>query len=290
MHNKKITIFLYTFPALVLIFGFIYFPVTQNVIFSFYRWSAFSANKIFVGFNYYNRLFNDKTFYICLRNNGLYTIISLIFQVGFGLVIASILEEKFVRKTGPFFRTVFFIPSLMSLTVTGLLWTFILNPQIGILNAALKALGLGRYAYSWLGNSNTAIFAVIGVSQWQYTGYIVLLFIIAIQKIPPELYEAAMLDGANRIQIFFNVTIPQVKGMILLASVITMIGAFKVFDQVYVMTAGGPGRSTEVLATYLYRSAFRNDEMGLAAALGFVIFIVTFIISVFQIKLYNIEE
>lgn len=290
MRHNKSTIFTYILPALVLVFGFIYLPVIQNFIFSFYRWNAFSIEKIFVGFNYYIRLFNDKTFYTCLRNNSLYAIISLIFQVGFGLVIASILEEKFVRKIGPFFRTVFFIPSLISLTVTGLLWTFILNPQIGILNAALKTLGLGRFAYSWLGNSKTAIFAVIGVSQWQYTGYIVLLFVVAIQKIPPELYEAAMIDGANRIQIFFNITIPQVKAMILLTSIITMVGAFKVFDHVYIMTAGGPGRSTEVLATYLYRSAFRNDEMGLAAALGSVIFVFTFILSIFQIKLFNIGD
>jgi raffinose/stachyose/melibiose transport system permease protein len=290
MHHRKITIFLYTFPALALVFGFIYLPIIQNFIFSLYRWNAFSAEKVFVGFNYYVRLFNDKTFYIALRNNSLYASISLIFQVGFGLVIASILEEKFVRKLQPFFRTVFFIPSIISLTVVGLLWVFIYNPYIGILNAALKALDLGRFAYAWLGNSKTAIFAVIAVSQWQYIGYTVMLFLLAIQKIPPELYEAATIDGANRVQTFFYVTIPQVKAMILLTSMITIIGAFKVFDEVYVMTFGGPGRSTEVLATYLYRSAFRNDEMGLAAALGCIIFVVTFIFSIFQIKLFNIEH
>ena len=290
MRHSKITIFLYTFPALALVFGFIYLPIIQNFIFSLYRWNAFSIEKVFVGFNYYVRLFNDKTFYITLRNNSLYASISLIFQVGFGLVVASVLEEKFVRKLQPFFRTVFFIPSIISLTVVGLLWVFIYDPYIGILNAALKALGLGRFAYAWLGNPKTAIYAVIAVSQWQYIGYVVMLFLVAIQKIPPELYEAAMIDGANRVQTFFYITIPRVKAMILLTSMITIIGAFKVFDEVYVMTFGGPGRSTEVLATYLYRSAFRNDEMGLAAALGCVIFVVTFILSVFQIKLFNIEH
>ena len=290
MRHSKITIFLYTFPAIVLVFGFIYLPIIQNFIFSLYRWNAFSVEKVFVGFNYYVRLFNDKTFYITLRNNSLYASISLIFQVGFGLVIASILEEKFVRKLQPFFRTVFFIPSIISLTVVGLLWLFIYDPYIGILNATLKALGLGHFTYAWLGNSKTAIYAVIAVSQWQYTGYIVMLFLVAIQKIPPELYEAAMMDGANRVQTFFYITIPRVKAMILLTSMITIIGAFKVFDEVYVMTSGGPGRSTEVLATYLYRSAFRNDEMGLAAALGCVIFVITFILSVFQIRLFNIEH
>jgi len=290
MRHKKTTIFFYTFPAIILVVGFIYIPIFQNFYFSLFRWSAFSIEKIYVGFSYYTRLFNDATFYIALRNNFIYAVISLIIQVGLGLVIAAILEEKFVRKLQPFFRTVFFLPSILSLAVVGLLWTFIYNPHIGILNAALKALGLGQFAYAWLGDTKTAIYAVVAVSQWQYTGYIVMLFLVAIQKIPPEYYEAAMLDGANRIKIFFYITIPQVKAMILVTSTITIIGAFTVFDEVYVMTAGGPGRSTEVLATYLYRSAFRNDEMGLAAALGCIIFVATFVLSVFQIKLFKINK
>jgi len=290
MQRNKTTIFLWIAPALILVLGFIYLPIIQNFYFSLFRWSAFSIEKIYVGFNYYSRLFNDRTFYVTIRNNSLYAIISLIFQVGFGLVIAAILEEKFVSKMQPFFRTVYFIPSVISLTVVGLLWTFIYNPHIGILNALLGTIGLGRFTHAWLGDPGTAIYAVIAVSQWQYTGYITMLFLVAIQKIPSEYYEAATIDGANRVQNFFYITVPQVKAMIIVASTITIIGAFRVFDEVYVMTGGGPGRSTEVLATYLYRSAFRNDEMGLAAALGSVIFVITFILSVFQIRLYKIEE
>lgn len=290
MRYKRTTIFFYTSPALILVVGFIYIPIIQNFIFSLYRWSAFSIDKVFVGFSYYTRIFNDATFYIALRNNLIYAVISLIFQVGFGLVIAAILEEKFVRKYQPLFRTIYFIPSIISLAVVGLLWTFIYNPHIGILNAGLKALGLGQFAYAWLGDSKVAIYAVVAVSQWQYTGYIVMLFLVAIQKIPPEYYEAAMLDGANRIHTFFYITIPQVKAMILVTSTITIIGAFTVFDEVYVMTFGGPGRSTEVMATYLYRSAFRNDEMGLASAIGCIIFVATFVLSVFQIRLFNVNK
>ena len=257
-----------------------------NMFYSLYRWSAFS-DKVYIGLQNYQRLIKDPIFYTTIRNNTLYAVISVVFQVGLGLILAAILEEKFLRKYQGFLRTVYFIPSVISLTVVGLLWQMIYNPNIGILNSALKTIGFERFAYDWLGNSKTAIYAIIAVSQWQYTGYIMLLFLVAIQKIPSELYEAAMIDGANRVQVFFNVTVPQVREMIMVNVTITIIGAFKVFDEVYVMTAGGPGRSSEVLATYMYRSAFRNDEMGYAATIAFVIFVTTFTLSFLQNRLFG---
>lgn len=287
MYADRRLAYTYLFPAVILVLVFIYYPAVLNIFYSLYRWSAFSEKKIYVGMHYYNRLFKDPVFYVALKNNALYAVISLVFQVGFGLIIAAILEEKFMRRYQAFFRTVYFSPAVISLTVVGLLWQLIYNSNIGIVNAFLKLIGFGNYAQDWLGSSKTAIFAVIAVSQWQYTGYIMILFLVAIQKIPYELYEAAMIDGANRLQMFFNVTVPQVKEMILVCTTITIIGAFKVFDEVYVMTAGGPGRSSEVLATYLYRSAFRNDEMGYAAAIAFVIFVITFVLSFLQIKLFR---
>lgn len=283
--NKRLA-FLYLLPAVVLILVFIYSPIVLNMFYSLYRWSAFS-DKVYIGLQNYQRLIKDPIFYTTIRNNTLYAVISVVFQVGLGLILAAILEEKFLRKYQGFLRTVYFIPSVISLTVVGLLWQMIYNPNIGILNSALKTIGFERFAYDWLGNSKTAIYAIIAVSQWQYTGYIMLLFLVAIQKIPSELYEAAMIDGANRVQVFFNVTVPQVREMIMVNVTITIIGAFKVFDEVYVMTAGGPGRSSEVLATYMYRSAFRNDEMGYAATIAFVIFVTTFTLSFLQNRLFG---
>ena len=278
----------YVLPGALLVFVFIYLPVVMSFAFSLYRWSAFSVKKVYVGFAYYHRLLSDPIFYTALQNNGLYAVISIVCQVGLGLVLAAILEEKLFRKHQPFFRTVYFVPSVISFTVIGLLWQMLYNPDIGIVNAALRGVGLEVLALGWLGDSRVAIYAVIAVSQWQYTGYIMMLFLVAIQKIPPELYEAAMIDGANRVQSFFHVTVPQVKAMIVVNMAITVIGAFKVFDEIYIMTGGGPGRSTEVLATYLYRSAFRNDEMGFANAIGCVIFLLTFALSVLQLRLSRV--
>ena len=226
----------------------------------------------------------DPVFYVALKNNALYAVVSIIFQVGAGMILAALLEEKIMRRYQKFFRTVYFMPSVISITVVGLLFQLVYNPNIGLLNSFLKAAGLEALAHDWLGQSETAMFAIIATSQWQYIGYIMLLFLVAIQKIPEELYESAMIDGANTIEKFIYVTIPQIKETILVTTIITIIGAFKVFDEVYVMTAGGPGRSTEVLASYMYRAGFRNDEMGYAATIATVIFLITFIVTLIQLK------
>ncbi|MCM3766047.1 carbohydrate ABC transporter permease [Neobacillus niacini] len=282
--NRR-TALLYIVPALLLILFFVFLPIVLNLYNSLFRWNSFDAGRTFVGLKYYVRLFQDPVFLIALKNNSLYAIISLVFQVGGGLIIAAILEDKLIRRFQPFFRTVFFIPSVISIAVVGLLWQLLYNPEVGLVNGALKAIGQAEWGRSWLGDSEVAIYAVVAVSQWQYTGYMAMLFLIAMQKIPLEYYEAAMIDGASKIKTFFNITVPQIKEMLLVGSVITVIGAFKVFDEVYIMTFGGPGRSTEVLGTMLYRAAFRNDEMGYASTIGTVVFVITLVLSLIQMKL-----
>ncbi len=275
----------YIVPALLLVLVFVFLPVCFNLYYSMFRWNAFEINRVYVGLEYYVRLFSDPVFYIALKNNVIYAVISILFQVGGGLVLAAVLEDKVIRRWQTLFRTIFFIPSVISIAVVGLLWQLLYNPDIGLINGALRAIGQNEWAHAWLADSKTAIYAVVAVSQWQFTGYMTMLFLIAMHKIPGELYEASMIDGANRIQTFFHITIPQIKEMILVGTMITVIGAFRVFDEVYVMTFGGPGRSTEVMGTMLYRAAFRNDEMGYASAIATIIFVVTLSLSLLQMKL-----
>ncbi|OZU86983.1 ABC transporter permease [Virgibacillus indicus] len=274
----------YVVPAIFILIIFIFLPIILNFYNSTFRWNAFSDNKVFVGLEYYKTLFTDPVFYTALKNNVLYAVISLVFQVLGGLILASILEEKFVRRFQPFFRTVLFIPSILSLAVVGLLWNMMYQPNIGVINEFIRAIGSEDFSFPFLGNPDTAIYAVIFVSQWQYTGYITMLFLVAMQKIPRTLYEAAMIDGANRYHTFVHITIPQVKEMILVATTFTVVGSFKVFDEVYIMTSGGPGHATEVLGTMLFNSGFRNDEMGYASAIATVIFFITIILSFLQLK------
>ena len=184
-----------------------------------------------------------------------------------------------------FFRTALFLPSILPITVVGFMWQLLYQPAIGLLEQLLRAVGLPGLVRAWLGEEQTALFSVIAVSQWQWTGYIMVLFIVAIQAIPNELFESMKLDGANRWQQFWKLTVPAVSETTLVMLVITVLGAFKVFDIVWVMTVGGPNHSSEVLGTYMYQSAFRNDQVGYASSIATLIFVITLGLSVVQIRL-----
>lgn len=263
---------------------FVFFPLVLNVFYSLFRWSAFSQDKLFVGLDYYKRMLEDPIIRLALKNNILYAVCSVVCQCGLGLILAAILENGKMRKYQTFFRTAYFIPSIISITVIGLLWQFVYNPKIGVVNPLLELLGLGKYATDWLGQSNTAMGSVIFVSQWQNIGYIMLLFIVAIQKIDESIFESAIIDGANGFQNFIHILVPLVKDTILVTSVITVIGAFRVFSEIYVMTGGGPGHTTETLASYMYRVGFRNDEMGYSATVSTLIFVILLVLTFIQMK------
>ena len=276
---------LWVAPAVLLLVVFVYYPVVDNLRLSLFRWNAFSPREIWVGLDNYSALSKDPVFWSSLFNNTAYAVVSVVFQVGGGLVLAAVLEELIRGRLKGFFRTVYFIPAVLSLTITGLLFQFMYDPQIGLVNGLLDVLGLDAWKHSWLGESATAIWSIIAMSQWQSVGYVMVLFIVAMQRIPRELYEAAYIDGATRVQAFRRITVPLVREMTLLAMIITVSGAFLVFNEVQVMTAGGPNNSSHTLGTWLYKSAFFNDQMGYAAAIAVVIFIITLTASIVQLFL-----
>lgn len=273
--------YFFVLPGLILLLTFVYYPIIQNIIYSVLDWDLFSGTKEFIGLNNYVRLFQDSSFWTALKNNIWYIAISLIFQVGFSLVLAAILENMKHKKLSTVFRTTFFIPSLISLTVIGLLFTFVFEPN-GILNNFLEMIGLESLTRGWLGEESTAIFAVISVSQWKSIGYTMMLLIVAIQRIPVEITEAARLDGASKLYIFFNVTVPMIKDTILMVMIITTSGGFLVFNEVYVITNGGPYGSSEVLSTILYKNAFVHGNIGYASAIGNIILLFSVIFALAQ--------
>nr|WP_160249448.1 sugar ABC transporter permease [Bacillus velezensis] len=284
--RKRFIPYLFLTPALIFLL-FVYIPIIENVFFSLFEWSSFQPEKTFIGLKNYIDLFHDPVFFTALRNNVLYAVISLICQVGGGLILAAVLEDKLVRKWSPFFRTVFFLPVVISMTVIALLFDFIYNPEIGLLNQLLEAVGLDELTRAWLGDENTAMLSVIFVSQWQSVGYIAMLYIVSIQSIPAELYESAQLDGAGKIQQFFHITVPQTKEMSFVAVVMTLTGAFTVFNEPYILTGGGPGNASEVLSTFLYKSAFTKDMMGYASAIATVVLLLTLALSLIQMKFFK---
>jgi len=259
----------------------------SNVYYSLFQMSAFSANPEFIGLQNYAELFKDNVFYIALKNNVLFAAVSVLVQCVFGLVLAILLESKLTGKMSTFYRVIYFIPAIMSVSAVGMLWSFIYEPSIGLLNKVLEMIGQTDWARAWLGDEKTAMMSVIMMSQWQNMGYITLLLVVAIQKIPEEYYEAAEIDGANALAKAWYITVPMVRDMLVVGIVITVTGAFKVFTEVYVTTLGGPGQASHVLGTYLYLQGFINNRAGYASAIGVIAFIITFALSILQIRISN---
>jgi len=283
---NQLTPYYFLLPSLILMSVFIYLPVVENFYYSLFRWSAIDTTLNYIGFENYTRIFTDDLVGLSLFNNTLYAVISVIFQVFIALVLAAMLEAHLIRPFfGTLFRNILFLPSVLAISVVGVTWQLIYRPDTGLINQVLRAVGLDTLTRTWLGEEGTAIYSIIAVSQWQWVGYCMILFIVAIQAIPEELFESARIDGANAVQQFFRITVPLVRETTLVMTTITVIGAFKVFDIIWVMTAGGPNHASEVLGNYLYRVAFRNDEMGYAAALATLLFVITFLLTFIQLWL-----
>ena len=277
-------------PALIILSLFVFYPLVRNMIYSFQSFTLSSVAKEWVGLKNYMTLFSDKIILTCLKNNILYALISIVIQVGFGLVLAAVLEDVAFRKLSPVLRSIYFVPTVISMTVVCLLFEFIYNPQIGLLNSFLEIIGLPGLSRIWLGSKKTAMFSVIAVSQWQSTGYVTMLFIVAIQKIPKDLYEAAQVDGAGKIKRFFYITVPQVRQMFFVTMILTVSGAFTVFNEPYILTGGGPGTATMVLSLHMYQTGFVKNNMGYASTIAMVIFVITAVLSSVQFFSFGAEK
>lgn len=288
MKRRVLTPYMFILPCLLVLIIFVYMPLFQNLIYSFQNFSMLSGKHSFIGFKNYTAMLSDPVVLTALINNLKYAVISVIFQVGLGLILAAILEDELMRRIAPLFRTVFFVPVIISITVICLLFTFIYHPTEGLLNMFLQAIGLDSWAKPWLGSSSTAMYAVIAVSQWQSIGYVMMLFIVAIQKIPEDLYEAAKIDGAGKIRRFFSVTLPQVKEMFFVASIITVIGSVMVFNEPFILTnGGGPGTSSITIAVHMYQSGFFKDSMGYASTIAMLIFVISALLAIIQMVLFR---
>ena len=277
-------------PAILILGIFVYFPLIENFIYSFQSFTLSSATKECVGFDNYRHLFSDKIILVSLKNNILYAVISIVIQVGFGLVLAAVLEDIAFHKFAPALRSIYFIPTVISMTVVCLLFDFVYNPQMGLLNSFLELVGLDGFTRVWLGSKKTAMYAVIAVSQWQSTGYVAMLFIVAIQKIPRDLYEAAEVDGAGKLKRFFYITVPQVRQMFFVTMILTVVGAFTVFNEPYILTGGGPGTATMVLSLHMYQTGFVKNNMGYASTIAMLIFVITAILSSVQFASFGTEK
>jgi raffinose/stachyose/melibiose transport system permease protein len=270
-------------PALLLCGIFIFVPAALTIVGSFYTFGLTSQNWVWAGLDNYAQAALDPIFWVALRNNGIIVIGSIVLQVGIGTVLAAILDRGLPRGS-TFFRTIIFMPMVVSAVAVALIWLIILDPNIGILNALVKNLGLTPPQRGWLGDPNISIWMVLIVAAWQYTGFMMVLILAGLQGIPKEHYEAAALDGARGLKAFWYITLPSIRNVLLVAVLITTIGGFKVFDFVFVLTQGGPANATQVLGTYIYLQAFNLNNMGYANAIAVVLLAIAVVLGWMQLK------
>jgi len=280
-HAEPITGYLFLLPDFLGLLIFLIIPIGYAFLISLHDWNGLSSMR-WNGLDNYVKLFSDSQFWDSLKITGIYTLIyvPVLYAVSLGLALLVNQRLPFMR----FFRTIFFVPVVLSLVVSSLMWKYIFDERSGLLNFLIGFLGI--QPQPWLGSVQLALPSIIVVSVWIQMGYFMVIFIAGLQDIPREYYEAARIDGANRWQMFLRITLPVLKPTSLFVIVISLIASFQVFDQVWVMTKGGPARATEVTALYIYQQAFQYLNLGYGSAVAFVLFIVILSFSLIQFRLF----
>ena len=274
-------------PAL-LIYTIIFLgPVMSSFYYSMTNWNGFTKSMDFIGLSNYVHLLSDPIFKKALRNTSIFALLIVIFQNGLAVPLALALDSKIKTKT--LLKVIFFAPAIFSPLVVGYTWLYIYEPQ-GLLNEILRTIGLGDWTQIWLGDPKFALYAIVMIVLWQYVGYSMIIFLANLQTIPHDLYEAADIDGAGRWRKFRFITFPLLAPSITINVVLASIGSLKAFDIIYVTTKGGPFHATETITTLLFTTAFKKDSFGYGTAIGVVMFLLIFLLSVLQITLLRRRE
>jgi multiple sugar transport system permease protein len=273
-------------PALALITVFFFVPVLGSLLLSLTDFDIYAiadrGNARFVGLANYVELFRNSVFWTAMKNTFYFALVGGPLTVAASLGAALLINAKLVRFKS-FFRTIYFIPFVSTLVAVAIVWRYLYHPQYGMLNYVLGWVGVGPI--DWLGDPRFSMPAIILLAIWKNFGYNMLIFIAGMQNIPTELYEAAELDGAGPFRQFVHVTLPMLVPTFLFVGVITMIGYFQLFAEPYVMTAGGPLRSTTSLVLLMYEEGFRWWRMGTAAAIAFVLFLIILAWTLLQFRI-----
>jgi raffinose/stachyose/melibiose transport system permease protein len=274
---------LFVAPGLLIYLVFMAYPFLNTMYLSFTNWNGITPNKDWVGLSNYVRVFGEAAALKAFVNNIIWVIIGTISPVVLGL-FEALLVWSGVRGS-LLFRTLFFLPFVLPLVVVGIVWQWIYHPLFGILNKVLDGVGLEGLSRGWLADPHTALYAVLIAAIWGATGFCFLILHASLQNVDVSTVEAAMIDGANWFQRARSIIVPQIAPQITMVTAVTLIGGFAVFDIIYVMTGGGPGNASQVLATYTIKAAFQQNEAGFGSALAMLITVLSLVSSVVFVRL-----
>jgi len=272
------TIVGFLLPAAVIYIGLVLLPVVQAVYYSFFRWNGLGPLQNFIGLANYARVPGDRIFIGALSHNFQLVILSLIVQLPLALGLALLVRRNLRGRA--IFRTIFFLPFVLSQVVTGVIWSFIYVPQGGMIDAVYQALFPGSISPAFLANPNTVLYALFVVITWKFFGFHMILYTAGLQNIPAELEEAAQIDGCDRLQLLRYITIPLLGSTIRLTIFLSVLGSFQFFDLIWVMTTGGPVNASDTMATYLYKFGFLRTQLGYGSAIAVIMFLICFLFSV----------
>jgi raffinose/stachyose/melibiose transport system permease protein len=273
MSDKKV-IALYILPPLLLIVALIYIPIIMTGYYSLTQWDGIGQMK-FIGLDNYKELMKDKMFWKSVYHSFLLAVFSVISLLGY-LAASLILSGKV--KGANLLRKIYLIPMLLSSVAIGQLWLRIYHPSNGMLNHFLSFLGIENPP-NWLADPSIVLYAIFIPIIWQYAGFYILIYYAALKSIPPSIIEAAIIDGANPLQLAYKIKIPLISGVIKVTIVLAVVGSLKYFDLIYVMTDGGPNGASEVIASYMYHKAFRSFNFGYGSTIAFFLLLICVVVT-----------
>ena len=281
--QDNLVIFLFLLPAIVLFLLFVIYPIFQSIYYSLFNWKGFGPAVDFVGLENFKNILNDKVYMIALRNGFLIIALSLFAQLPLSMTLAVLVGRNLPGRV--IFRTIFFLPYVLSEVIAALMWLFILNPDPdrGFVNAVIVF--FGGESQTWLGNTDLVLLAIFAALTWKYFGYHMLLFMTGLQNIPTEIEEAGCIDGANSIQNFFYITLPLLGSTIRTSVYLSVLGSIQQFIMVWIMTKGGPVNASETMATYMYRFGFVRFQLGYGSAVAIYMFLLCLIFSLIYQRL-----
>jgi raffinose/stachyose/melibiose transport system permease protein len=265
--ERRFLPWLFLAPGLA-VFGLaVLLPMALTTGYSFTDWDGF-GDMTFVGLDNYARALDDELFRGSFVHVLVYIAATLVLEVGVGLGLAGLID---LRRRNTWFRVAIFTPVMLPMVVVAVLWSFVYNPDFGLINGGLEAIGLGQFGRIWLGDPQTALLAISIVSGWVYAGFYMMIFYAAMRQVPTEIVEAARLDGASEWAVFRHVKVPMIRGAIAVAILLCVTGGFQGFDLFFVLTNGGPYGTTEIPTTLLVKTVFRNAEVGYGSAMAVIL-------------------
>ena len=276
----------FVLPALVVYVAIVLYPTISTIILSFYKWSGFTKNREWVGIANYVRLANDELVRQAFLHNLIWIVGSVCLPLFFGLLASVLMTTDIAGRY--FFRVVFYLPMIFPPVVTAIVWQWMYATSMGLVNSFLRFIGLGFLAQPWLGRPETALLALIGVFSWIFFGFCVIIILAALQTVDPNLKEAARIDGASAPQILVHITLPSISHELEFMVLFMAITAMKVFNLPYIMTGGGPGYATEVVATVMYQKAFGESQMGYGAAIATALMV--FVVGAYALSRFRRRE